>query len=686
MTAPGRGPQFTPGPDRQGRVTRYRIERPRAGIVETTSGHFEATRFAERRTGLMGRWLDLRDRVIGSTLNSDRLEGERLSKLKALAVFSSDALSSVAYATQEILFVLVLAGPTAMKYSLPIALGIALLLAIVIVSYRQTVRAYPGGGGAYIVAHENLGVKTGLVAASALLIDYVLTVAVSIAASMDALASLNEDFRPYAVPIAVGLVAIVAVINLRGVNESGTIFAIPTYAFVVTLGAAVVVALVQVLTDGANPFSAGTPDPAHLEGGPYEELGLLLLLKAFANGCTALTGVEAISNGVQAFKKPSARNASQTLIAMGLILGSLFIGVTLLARHFGFVPEEDNTITAQLGAEAFGGDSLLFGFLQIMTVGILVLAANTAFADFPRLAAILARDGYMPRVFHARGNRLVFSYGIVVLAGLAMLLLVVFNATTTRLIPLYALGVFLSFTLSQSGMVRHWLQSKEPGWQRSAVVNGVGAVATAVVLVVILEAKFIDGAWMVVVLIPVLSVIAALIGRFYRQLNRSLFVAPEAVLDMVPRGESSVPVIVPVESINLATVMALGSACERSRDVTAVHVLVDPDAPSTVEERWHRQFPSIPLVVIDSPYRAVADPIARYVDDRLREVPHEVTVMIPVLEMRHWYERPLANQSLKRLAAILKGRRHVNLVTFPFSVGGPGRRRPKNPPGSLGPA
>ncbi|MBI2764652.1 MAG: APC family permease [Chloroflexi bacterium] len=658
-----------------GRVTRYRVELPRAGIVPTGRGRFEATEYAERRAGWHGRWLNLRDRLLGTTLASHMLENEKLSKVKALAVFSSDALSSTAYATQEILFVLILAGAGAIKYSLPIALAITALLAVVIISYRQTVRAYPGGGGAYIVAHDNLGVKAGLIAASALLIDYVLTVAVSVAAGMDALASLNGGFRPFAVEMSVALVALVAVINLRGMKESGTIFAIPTYAFVLTLGLAIGVALTKILVGGGNPLAAGAPRE-QLQ--PTQSIGLFLLLRAFANGCTALTGVEAISNGVQAFKRPAWKNASQTLLTLGLILGALFLGVTVLARYYGFVPDENNTIPSQLGVEAFGDGSLLFAFLQIMTAGILILAANTAFADFPRLAAILARDGYMPRIFHARGNRLVFSTGIITLATLAGGLLIAFNAQTTRLIPLYALGVFLSFSLSQGGMVRHWWKRREPGWRRSMVINGVGGVVTTIVLAIILQAKFGEGAWIIVILIPVLAAVAGLIGVFYHRLHRALYVGPEVVLDFEPRGPSGIPIVVPVEEVNLAAVMALGAACERSRDVTALHVLIDPDEPSAVEERWGRQFPGIPLVVIDSPYRTAADPVAAYVVDRLSQSPHEVTVTVPVVEVRHMFQRPLVNQSLKRLGPLLGRRRHVNLETFPFTPGG--RRRRKQPP------
>ena len=675
---PGSGPQFTPATDRRGRVSRYRVELPHAGIVETERGRFEATEYAEKRTGLKGRWLGVRDVVLGATLASHRLEGERLSKIKALAVFSSDAISSVAYAPQEIVLVLLLAGSGAIKWSLPIAGAIAVLLAIVIASYRQTVRAYPRGGGSYIVAHENIGAFAGLTAAAALLTDYVLTVSVSVASGIDALASLNAEFRPFAVPLAILVVGLVALVNLRGVSESGTIFSIPTYAFIFLLSGAILFGLGKILFGGGNPLIAGPPHEAIPAG---EALGMALVLRAFASGCSAMTGVEAISDGVQAFQQPAARNAQQTLLAMGLILGTLFLGSTLVARHLGLVPHEDNTLLAQIGAYTYGEGSILFSALQIMTAGILFLAANTAFADFPRLSAILARDGYMPRIFHARGNRLVFSYGIIVLAGLAMLLLTVFDAKTTRLIPLYALGVFLSFTLSQTGMVRRWLRLKEAGWRLAAIVNGIGAATTLLVLIIILEAKFLQGAWIVCILIPVLAGTALLVGHFYHTLKRQLNVAPEAVLDLKAKGESRVPIIVPVEDINLATVMTIGAACERSRDVTAVHVMVDPDERSTVEERWGRQFPDIPLVVIDSPFRTVADPIAAYVDDRLKRAPHEVIVMVPLLEVRHWYQRPLVNQSLKQLSKMLVRKGRVSVVSYPFSPGSRGRRGASKPIG-----
>lgn len=674
MSSSGSGPQYTPVADKTGRVNRYRVEFPRAGIVEMEDGHFEATEFAERRSGWAGRALDFKDTLIGTSMHSRRLAGERLSKKVALAIFSSDALSSTAYATQEIVLILALAGTGALTYSFPIVCAILVLLAVVVTSYRQTIRAYPSGGGAYIVGHDNFGPALGLVAASGLLIGYILTVAVSIAACVEAIVSAVPSVDSWAVPLAVGLTMLMALGNLRGLRESGTLFSIPTYGFVVVLGSTLAIGIGKTLFEGENVFAAGDPDRQvqHVS----ESVGLLLLLKAFAAGCSALLGVEAISNGVTAFKAPQPRNAMTTMTVMAIILGVLFLGTTLLARHFGIVFEhgDKETVMSQVGEGVFGRNFFYY-LLQGLTAGILFLAANTAFAGFPLLSAILARDGYLPRVFHQRGNRLVFSYGIAALTLTSVLLLIAFQASTSRLIALYALGVFLSFTIAQSGMVKRWLRTKDPGWQISLLINAAGATATGIVTLILLFTKFMDGAWMVVIAIPIMTATLLWIGRFYRRLHRQLFVSPEAVIEMRPRGDSRVPIIVPVEEVNLATLMTLGAACERSRDVTGVHVIVDPDQPSTVEQRWAQQFPNIPLVVIASPFRTVADPIARYVDDRLKRAPHEVTVMVPLLEVKRPYHRPLVNQSLKRLTRLLENKRHVNLVQYPFSAGSLGRRR-----------
>jgi amino acid transporter len=670
------GQQFKPGTDRHGRVSRYRVELPHAGIVETGHGHFEATEYAERkRVGWRGRILDAKDTFVGTSMSSARLAEERLSKKVALAIFSSDALSSTAYATQEILLILVLAGTGAITYSMPIATAITALLFIVVVSYSQLIKAYPNGGGAYTVAHENLGPLAGVTAASALLIDYTLTVSVSIAACVEAIVSATPSVHPFAVPLAAALVLLIALGNLRGLRESGTAFSIPTYGFVLLLSATILLGVGRVLfSDSPNIFAAGPPNRTIEHA--VSPLTWFLVLRAFSAGCAALTGVEAISNGVSAFKKPEWVNAIKTTVYMAFLLGFLFLGTTLLARHYGIVFEhgDKKTVMSQVGEEVFGRN-IFYYLLQGFTAGILFLAANTAYNGFPMLGAILARDGYLPRVFHQRGNRLVYSYGIAALTGFAVILLVAFNASTTRLIPLYALGVFLCFTLAQAGMVKLWFSRKAQGWRRSAVINAAGSAVTGIVFVIIMVTKFGEGGWMVVALLP--AIIASLfwVSRFYKRLRRTLHVPAEAQLDMSPRGPSRIPIIVPVEEINLASVMTLGAACERSRDVTALHVIVDPDEPSTVEANWEHQFPNVPLVVIHSPFRTVADPIASYVNDRLHDSPHEVTVMVPVLQVRHWYHRPLVNQSLKRLTVLLEKRRHVNVVTIPFDATSAPRRR-----------
>ncbi|MEO8539361.1 MAG: APC family permease [bacterium] len=686
MPSPGSGPQYTPVADSSGRVSRYRVEFPHAGIVETEDGRFEATEFAERRSGWAGRVKDFKDSLIGTSMHSRRLAEERLSNPVALAIFSSDALSSTAYATQEILLILVLAGTAAIHLSLPIAFAITALLAVVVISYSQLIRAYPAGGGAYTVALENLGAIFGLIAASSLLIDYTLTAAVSIAACVEAIVSAAPSVDHVRIYLAVALISLIALGNLRGIRESGTLFSIPTYGFVFVLAGTIIIGMMKVFT-GDDPNILKTGDPTKAAEGATHALSLFLILRAFSAGCAALTGVEAISNGVSAFKPPEWKNAIYTMVAMGLLLGFLFIGTTLLARHYGivYVHGDKETVMSQVGERVFGRNFLYY-LLQGFTAGILFLAANTAYNGFPILASILARDGYLPRVFHQRGNRLVFSYGIAALTGFAALLLIGFQASTTRLIPLYALGVFLCFTLAQTGMVYLWFRRKSPGWKRSALINGFGAVVTAVVFVIIMVTKFAEGGVAVVIAIPIITWLLWAIGNFYKKLQRQLHVSPDAILDMVAHGESRIPIIVPVEDVNLATVMTLGAACERSRDVTAVHVIVDPDSPSTVAQRWNRQFPSIPLVVINSPFRTVSDPIARYVDDRLKRAPHEVTVMVPLLEVKKPYHRPLVNQSLKRLTRLLQHRRHVTVVQHPFSAGGMGRRRNRTiKPDSLAP-
>jgi len=440
----------------------------------------------------------IRRLLLGSPLPTAEEVHQRLTKVKALAVFSSDALSSVAYATEEILLVLVVAGSAALGLSLPIALVIAGLLAIVATSYYQTIHGYPSGGGAYIVAYDNLGVWPGLTAAAALLIDYVLTVAVSITAGIAAITSAFPALFPFRVELCLLAIAGITWANLRGVRESGTLFAIPTYGFVFIFLTLIVVGLARLITGTLSPVPAQT---ISVVGPGTQALTLFLILRAFASGCTALTGIEAISNGIPAFRKPEADNAGKTLMAMAALLTTMFLGITFLARSLGVVPVEDQTVVSQIGRHVFGHGPLYLA-LQVATALILVLAANTSFADFPRLSAILARARYLPRQLTNLGDRLVFANGIIALAFLASSLVVLFGGQTHRLIPLYAVGVFLSFTLSQTGMVRHWYRERGRAWQWKAAVNGLGAVATGVVLGVIVASKFTHGAWIVVLLIP----------------------------------------------------------------------------------------------------------------------------------------------------------------------------------------
>jgi amino acid transporter len=455
--------------------------------------------------------------LVGRQMPSHRLEHTLLPKTLALPVFASDPLSSNAYATEEILLVLFMAAGAAAAWPLvlPIAAPIALVLAVVVTSYRQTVKAYPSGGGAYIVSRENLGVVPGLVAAAALLTDYVLTVSVSVAAGVFAITSAAPGLSDLRVPLSLGFVVFITLANLRGVRESGTLFAIPTYAFVVSIYAMIVAGLTQCLETC----------PRAVVEHPIEQgvgaIGLFTILRAFSSGSTALTGVEAISNGVQAFRRPRARNAATTLLAMGVMTIGMFIGISILAVQSRAIPSDERSVVSQIAEGVFGG-GFAFYAVQVTTAAILILAANTAYQDFPRLSAILARDRFMPRQFENRGDRLVFSNGIVVLAILAMLLLVAFDADVSRLIQLYVVGVFTSFTLSQTGMVRHWMKTRERNWRRSIAINGVGAAATGIVLVVIAASKFIHGAWIVIASVPLLVLLLQAIHRHYDRVHRQL--------------------------------------------------------------------------------------------------------------------------------------------------------------------
>src|SRR4051794_37334533 len=460
--------------------------------------------------------------LVGRPLSNTQMEEQRLPKTIALAVFSSDALSSTAYATEEILFVVAVGGSSlalGLSKLIPIAVVVATLLAIVIISYRQVIFAYPSGGGAYVVSKENIGEMAGLVAGASLMVDYVLTVAVSISAGVAAIISIPSlsGLAPYRVELGVALILLITLMNMRGIKESGTIFAVPTYVYMFLFLALIVYGLARSFTGdiGTIPYDAHAAETAHELGG---SLGIFILLKGFSSGAVALTGVEAISNGVPSFRRPAAKNAAATLVWMGVLLGTLFFGVSVLAHRLHPYPSQDRTVIAQLGLQVFGNGPV-FVFLQIATATILVLAANTAYNGFPSLSSIIAADGFLPRQLTNRGDRLVFSNGIIVLAGAAALLLIAFGGITTALIPLYAVGVFTSFTLSQTGMVRHHLRLHEPHWRRSVVINSVGAVATLIVLTIVATTKFTDGAWVPLVVIPAIVVMFKTIKKHYRRVS-----------------------------------------------------------------------------------------------------------------------------------------------------------------------
>jgi amino acid transporter len=646
---------------------RVRVERPHSPYFRYTGpGQMVAKAAAHTPKTALGRtWAKVRGVAIGRPLASEEEVGERLTKKKALAIFSSDAISSSAYATQEIIRVLAVAGATALAFSVGVSIAIAVLLAVVATSYRQVCRAYPGGGGAYAVAKENLNPLLGLVAAAALLIDYVMTVAVSTASAIGQIASVVPELGAVKIEIAVLVIFLMTVANLRGLRESGNIFAIPTYAFLALALLMVGLGLINVFTGAAHPIV--TPNADVLTGG---ELSIFLLLKAFAGGSVALTGVEAIANGVPAFKPPEAKNAANTMTAMAILLGFLFIGITVIAHAYQILPTVGDipTTVSLVAGNIYGNGSVLFVLFQVATALILFLAANTSFNAFPRLGAILAIDGYMPRQFSYRGDRLAYSWGIVVLSSVAAFLIWLFGGEVTALIPLYSVGVFVCFTLSQIGMVKHWRTVKESGWQWRLGLNAFGAVLTAVVLVVVVSVKFIDGAYLVVILIPTLVAMMLFIHRQYDASRRELSVRQDLVFSPPHREERAV---VPIPGVNRAVIQAVNVARSVADDVRAVFITEDAADGAAIRERWERQVPGVPLVVVESPYRALTGPLEAYLDvlDSAwpPDKPSPITfVVLPEYVARRWWERILYNQSVKRLRSSLLGRPHTVVVNVPY--------------------
>lgn len=619
--------------------------------------------------------------LIGRPLSTADAPHQTIGKVVGLAVFASDALSSTAYATQEILVILAAAGTLAFGYVFPISMAIVILLAIVTISYEQTIHAYPDGGGAYIVARDNLGEFPALIAAASLLTDYILTVSVSIASGVAQITSAFPVLYEYRVAIAVAFIMFVMLMNLRGVKESGTAFAIPTYFFVVMMFATVGIGLFRFATGSLGPVT-DPPELEFLHG--VSQITPFLILHAFASGTTALTGVEAISNGITAFKEPRSKNAGITLIWMSLILGSLFLAISFLTKEIGAVPSESETVISQLARTVFEGRSLFYLMIIAATAVILIMAANTAFADFPRLSALAAKDGFLPRQLTYRGSRLVFSRGIVTLAVIASILLVIFKASVTRLIPLYAIGVFLSFTLSQGGMALRWWKigrlapgetkaergstlQFEKNWPVKMIVNGFGAVCTAVVMMVFAVTKFQDGAYVVLFLIPILVGIFWLIHRHYNNLARKLSLDNFGV---IPPHTIRHRVIMPVSGVHQGTLSALRYARMLSDDVTAVHVVIEPAESEKVRQKWETWGEGVRMVMLDSPYRLFIEPLLEYVADiaERRQPGETITIVVPEFVSNNRMTGALHTNTAEIMRSQLKNQHGIVITNVPYHV------------------
>jgi amino acid transporter len=650
---------------------RVRVERPHSPYFRWTGpNQLVAKEAASRPRTPVGRALArVRAILFGRPLSLYEELSERLNVFTGLSIFASDNISSSAYATEEIMRVLVLAGAGALVLTLPITVAIVIVLAIVVISYRQTIAAYPNGGGSYIVASANLGKLPGLTAAAALLIDYVLTVAVSVAAGVAALTSIVPELFPYRVEAGVAIVVVIALINLRGVRESGLVFSVPTYVYLVSIFGLLGLGFLQFLTGTLPSYHAPM---AWSNAEAAEPLGVLLILRAFSSGSVALTGTEAVSNGVPAFKPPEAHNAQTVIVLMGTFFGLIFLGMSFLVGQLGILPDpsEQETVVSQLTAVLVGAGAPFHYLVQVSTAVLLVLAANTSFADFPRLSSILARDGFLPRAFQFRGERLAFNTGIVVLAVVALSLIIAFSGSVTNLIPLYTVGVFIAFTLSQTGMVRRWwrLRDEQRGWRKRATVNGIGALTTGIVAINVAVTKFALGAWVVLILIPLQIGIMLFINRHYTASARKLAVRDDMVIPP-PRREERV--VVPVAGVNRAVVQAINVGRSIALDVRGVLVSDDPTESERIRDRWDRQLPDVPLVVVDSPYRVLVGPLLAYLDVLDQAWPPDkeapiTFVVIPEYIASSWWERILYNQSANRLRKALIGRPHTVVVNVPY--------------------
>ncbi len=650
---------------------RVRVDRPRSQYFRyTPSGALQARPKAHEEVDSGRRLVVAARRILfGRPLASAEEIGERLSKKKALAIFSSDAISSSAYATEEILRALLLAGVgiAALNLALPVAISISLLLGVVAISYRQVVVAYPTGGGSYSVSKANLGRRASLVAASALLIDYVLTVAVSISSASEQIVAAVPALGAWQVVIAVVVVAVVTLANLRGVREAGNIFAVPTYLFVGTALLMIVLGAWQIIVGGEG---ASYPSLADSSLDLASVAMLLLAVRAFASGAVALTGTEAIATGVPAFEPPESKNAATTLAVMAVLLAVLFIGITFLASGFAIVPSEEATVLSMVAGNVFGFDTISFYLFLTFAAVILMLAANTSFSAFPRLAAVLAADNFFPRRFAYRGDRLAFTAGIVVLGVLAGILIVFFGGDTHALIPLYAVGVFIDFTISQTGMIRHWLRERPPGFRRRLTVNAIGAVITALVAVVVTVVKA-PASLLVLLLIPILVGVMWFIRHEYDTAALELEVDRSRVYGPPTKGSR---VIIPVPSLSRAVIRSVQFGRSLSDDVRAVHITIDPEAAEELRRDWERMLPGVPLVIVETPYRSLVLPFLHYLDVMAPTPTDTITIVVlPEYVPRHWWDRFLHNQKAHRIREALVRRPNTVVAEVPF--GGDGHAR-----------
>jgi amino acid transporter len=666
-----------------------RIIRPRlSGVHVAAPGYITVENESQPDGGLGLALRRMKRTLIGRPIRSENEHHERLSKTMGLAAFGTDNISSSAYATEELMRVLMMAGTAALFLTMPLTVAVVVLLAVVVTSYQQTIKAYPKGGGSYIVSSDNLGVIPGLVAGSSILVDYVLTVSVSVSAGVAALTSIFPAIYAERVLIAVVAVAVIAWANLRGVRESGMLFVVPVYAYVVCMLVVIAYGLFRFVA-GPTPVYIPPPDEgaglAHAAEGVHA-LGLLLVLRAFASGSVGLTGTEAIADGVAAFKAPESKNARVTLVTMATCFATLFLGISFLSSWLHIVPDpsEVETVNSQLVRTLFGNGAFHF-IVQVVTAVLLVLAANTAFADFPRLASFMARDKFLPSYFGFRGDRLAFNNGILVLALVAAILIVIFQGSVTNLIPLYTVGVFIAFTLSQAGLVVRWWRQRGPGWRLRLAVNAIGAATTLVVAIVVGVTKFALGAWVVLVLIPALVFLLLGIRRHYRQVADELVITGDEA-QTIPELDAARlhhTVLIPVGDVNRAILRAVAYARsltgqvelapgDRSK-IIGVHVTDDREAGERLKERWARSGIGIPLVVLQSPYRSLLGPLVTYIDALTRQRPDGtaiVTVLLPEFLPAHWWEHLLHMQTALRLKGSLLFRPGTVVTSVPYHLSG----------------